>query len=270
MTEFPPITVAGCGRMGLPMLRALRAAGFDAKGFDVRPATAIGAEAGEMATLAAARARTRILISVVRDMAETEALLFTDQALLAGGGVEALIVSSTLSPRALPEIAARASAHTTLVDAPMSGAKVAAVERRLSFMLGGPDAALDRFQPLFAAMGTKHHRMGGFGAGMTAKVLNNYVAAASAAYTRRALDWARDLDLDRGALLALMNDSSGQTWFGTNFNQIEFARDGHASDNTIGILPKDVAAALDGVGAPDDPMGCAVIDYLKHLKPMVP
>lgn len=268
MTAFPPIVVAGCGRMGLPMMRALRAAGFDARGFDVRPAGDFGEDAAHMIDAATMRDEARILITVVRDAAETEALLFTDQAALARGGVETLIVSSTLSPRILPRIAARAPEGVELIDAPMSGAEVAAIERRLSFMLGGPDGALDRLQPLFDAMGTKHHRMGEFGAGMAAKVLNNYVAAAAAATTRRALDWAVDLGLDRERLLAMMHDSSGQTWFGSNFERIEFARDGYATDNTIGILPKDVAAALDGAGAPDDPVGRAVIDYFMKLKPM--
>ncbi|MEM8754633.1 MAG: NAD(P)-binding domain-containing protein [Pseudomonadota bacterium] len=270
MTDLPPIVVAGCGRMGLPMLRALRAAGFDARGFDVRPAAELGAEAEPMIDVETMRAEACILISVVRDAAETEALLFSDQAALARGRLQTLILSSTLSPRLLPDIAARAPIGVELIDAPMSGAQISAEERRLSFMLGGAEAALDRLEPLFAAMGDKLHRMGGFGAGMTAKVLNNYVAAAAAATTRRALDWAVDLDLDRRKLLALMSDSSGQTWFCSNFDRIEFARDGYAPDNTIGILPKDVAAALDGAGAPNDPMGRAVIDYFMKLGPLLP
>ena len=95
-------------------------------------------------------------------------------------------------------------------------------------------------------MGTRFHRMGPFGAGMTAKVLNNLVAVASVAATRTALDWADGLGLDRDALLAVMNDSSGQTWFSANFDRIEFARDGFGPDNTIAILAKDAASALDG------------------------
>lgn len=268
MTIAEKITVAGCGRMGLPMARALRAAGFDARGFDIRPAADFGDFAPHMIDAATMRAETGILITVVRDAAETEALLFAEQAALSGARLSTLIVSSTLSPRVLPAIAARAPAGMTLVDAPMSGAQVAAEERRLAFMLGGEAAALDRLQPLFAAMGRNFHRMGGFGAGMSAKVLNNYVAAASVAAVRQALDWAVPLGLDRARLLALMHDSSGQTWFGSAFGTIEFARDGHAGDNTIGILQKDVAAALDGAGAPEDAIGRAVIESLRALKPL--
>ncbi|MFY9211101.1 MAG: NAD-binding protein [Aestuariivita sp.] len=80
---------------------------------------------------------------------------------------------------------------------------------------------------------------------MQAKVLNNLLAASSTAMTRLVLDWAEAAGLDEDALLALIHTSSGQNWFASNFNDIEFARDGYAQDNTIGILVKDVESALD-------------------------
>lgn len=262
------IAIAGCGRMGLGMARALVGAGYEAIGFDIRPREAFGAFAQHMIFDAAElRSWAEILFTVVRDIDETEALLFTDQAALKAPNLKTLVISSTLSPRYVKELANRTPRHITLIDAPMSGAQIAADERRLSFMLGGDDQALDRLMPLFRAMGTKHHRMGGFGAGMTAKVLNNFVAVSSVAATRRALTWAQQLDLDEDKLLALMHDSSGQTWFGSHFDQIEFSRQGHDAQNTIGILAKDVASALDGVGAPDDPHGNALIDVIKALRP---
>lgn len=257
------IVVAGCGRMGLPMLGALCDAGFDAAGHDVRDIRGSGLPMVD----APAMRMADVLISVVRDAAETEALLFGEQAALSGQ-VGVLIVSSTLSPKFVKSLVDRVPEGLDLIDAPMSGAQIAAEEKRLSFMLGGKEESLNRMQPLFDAMGAHFHRMGAFGSGMTGKVLNNYVSAACAATTRRALDWADQLGLDQRALLALMHDSSGQNWFASNFDQIEFSRDGYALDNTIGILPKDVAAALDGVDAPDDPIGQAVIGYLKSLKPM--
>ena len=257
------ILVAGCGRMGLGMVRALYAAGFNAKGFDILPRPSFT----HMSTLVEAKAHAEILLTVVRDTAQTEALLFTDQALLGPGTmVKTLIICSTLSPNDLKSIAARAPAHITLVDAPMSGAQIAADEARLSFMLGGPERALDRLQPLFDAMGTRQHRMGAFGAGMAAKVLNNFVAASSVAATRWSLAQAEKLGLDQAKLLALMNDSSGQTWFGSHFDQIEFARDGYDADNTIGIIKKDVVAALDAAG--DGPLGQAIIEAIAGLKPV--
>ena len=63
--------------------------------------------------------------------------------------------------------------------------------------------------------------------------------------TRLVLDWADQTGIEETALLSLIHTSSGQNWFASGFDQIEFARDGWQADNTIGILTKDVASALD-------------------------
>jgi 3-hydroxyisobutyrate dehydrogenase-like beta-hydroxyacid dehydrogenase len=251
------------------MARALRSGGVDVYGFDVRPAAEFGDFADRMVEDPRAFAqRCQVVFTVVRDRKQTDDLLFDDQALLGGPNrITTLTVCSTLSPRYVLSLRARVPAAVTMVDAPMSGAAVAAEEARLSFMLGGDVAALDALQPLLDRMGRHFHRMGGLGAGMTGKVLNNFVAAASVTAVRQALDWADDLGVDRQRLLALMHDSSGQTWFGSNFDSIEFARDGYDPDNTIGILKKDVESALDAVDAsPDEGLQAAILDYLAHMK----
>lgn len=238
--------------MGAPMLAALRAAGFDATGFDTRPLSDFGEDAGWITDNPAIFAkRLKVLITVVRDIAQTEEVLFKDQNLVEQAqGLEAILVCSTLSPRYVTGLRQRIPSHIALIDAPMSGAQVAAQQRQLSFMLGGTAADLDRYQPLLDAMGTHFHRMGAFGAGMQAKVLNNLLAASHTAMTRLVLDWGDAAGLEESTLLALIATSSGQNWFASGFEQIEFARDGNAADNTIAILVKDVESALDS--APRD------------------
>lgn len=269
MTE-KTVGIAGCGRMGLPMARALRRGGVDVHGFDLRPVSEFGDFADRMiADPRSFAQRCQTVFTVVRDRKQTDDLLFDNQALLNGPNrIETLVISSTLSPRYLLALRERVPAGIDMVDAPMSGAAVAAEEARLSFMLGGAAESLDTLQPLLDRMGTRFHRMGDLGAGMTAKVLNNFVAATSVAAVRQVLDWTDELGVDRDKLLALMHDSSGQTWFGTNFDRIEFARDGYDPDNTIGILKKDVESTLDAVGAdPADGLQAAVLAYLAALKP---
>jgi 3-hydroxyisobutyrate dehydrogenase-like beta-hydroxyacid dehydrogenase len=181
--------------------------------------------------------------------------------------LETVVVCSTLSPRYVRGLADRLPG-LRLVDAPMSGAVVAAQERRLSFMLGGEAEDLDRLQPLFAAMGRHFHRMGGFGSGMAAKVLNNLLAATNTAMTRLVLDWADAQGIDEHRLRDLIHTSSGQNWFASNFDAIEFSRDGLEADNTIAILVKDVESALDA--APDaavTDLPRAVQAALRALKP---
>ena len=238
------IGLAGCGRMGAGMLRALCRAGFDAHGFDVRPATDFpGLPVTNDVDHFAADLHT--LISVVRDIEQTEDVLFAAQALATRAPLQRVILCSTLSPNYLRALPDRLPGHITLIDAPMSGAQVAADEARLSFMLGGTPQALDAAQPLFDAMGAHFHRMGAFCAGMQAKVLNNLLAASHTAMTRLVLDWGDATGLDPAKLLALIATSSGQNWFASGFDDIEFARDGYDADNTIGIVVKDIDSALD-------------------------
>lgn len=233
------------------MLAALRAAGIAARGFDIRPPSDYGALAPAMTDDPRSFARDlRTLITVVRDIDQTDDVLFGAQNLAAAPSLKRVILCSTLSPRYVRDLRDRMPVHVALIDAPMSGAQIAAQEARLSFMLGGSDADLDAAQPLFDAMGAHFHRMGGYGAGMQAKVLNNLLAAANTAMTRLVLDWADTAGLDQDRLLALIHTSSGQNWFASGFDEIEFARDGWAPDNTIGILVKDVESALDA--APED------------------
>lgn len=220
------------------MLAQLREAGFHARGFDVVDGR------GDDIGLSAFADGLTTLITAVRDTDETEAVLFYDQELAETPTLQTIIISSTLPPPYVKGLRTRLPAHLALIDAPMSGAQVRAEEGSLSFMLGGAAADIDAHMPLFNAMGQDFHRMGAFGSAMAAKVLNNLLAASNTAMTRLVLDWADAAGIDEAKLLALINTSSGQNWLASGFNEIEFARDGYATDNTIGILFKDVAAGL--------------------------
>jgi len=263
------IGIAGCGRMGGGMLAALVGAGFDARGFDLRPTTEFGPLAKVMARdVGEFAAPLQTLITVVRDVAQTEDVLFGAQNFVARApNLRRIIISSTLSPAYVRGLRARIPARIALIDAPMSGAEIAARQRRLSFMLGGDKGDLDLVQPLLGAMGKSFHRMGGFGTGMAAKVLNNLLAASNTVMTRLVLDWADQQGLDRNDLLSLIAASSGQNWFASGFHEIEFAKDGYGPENTMGILKKDVLSALD-----DAPKGAdtRLPDLLAQLIATIP
>ena len=152
--------------MGRPMAEALHAAGFETWGLDIRPPRDYGAFHERMTDDAAGFAgRPQIIFTVVRDIPQTEALLFGPAGLLSRAErLEVLAICSTVSPRYVRGLRERVPTRIALVDAPMSGAPIAAQERRLSFMLGGETEVLDRIEPLLQAMGTRMHRMGGLGA----------------------------------------------------------------------------------------------------------
>ena len=273
MSKSPVVGVAGCGSMGLPMAQALQHAGYEVWGLDVRPASEFGLFQSRMVEDPADFAsRVQVVISVVRDVTQSRELCFDRQALFTRARYpRTLIVSSTLSPRFLPELRSRLPLDVALVDAPMSGAPHAARLRKLSFMLGGPDDALERLTPLFQAMGQHVFRLGSLGAGMTAKVLNNYVASASVVAVRRAYIRARELGADLEALRSVMKASSGSTWFGDHFHDIDWSREGYEPDNTIGILEKDIRSGLDAIcgaeRAKPDEFDAALLAAIRAMEP---
>lgn len=252
--------------MGLPMGHALVASDLATRGFDIRSDDEFPGLDMEFDPDQAARGMTH-MFSVVRDQAQTDALLFDDQALVRrSSDLRQLIICSTLAPPYILDLRERLPAHIDLVDAPMSGAQVAAEECRLTFMYGCDDEIADEIALLLAPMGQQLHHMGGLGRGMLTKVLNNFVAASSTVSTRLVLDWAAKWQLDQKRLLNTMHDSSGQTWFGTNFEAIEFARDGFEPDNSMGLLAKDIACALSCAPGQSDELGEMLIDYVRRLQ----
>ena len=263
--------VAGCGRMGLPMAKSLARAGIDTVGFDIRRGNDFGGLPMEFAPDRFAHDLT-VLFSVVRDEAQTEALLFDDQKVLSEAkALEYLVICSTVSPSFIHDVRRRLPDHIELVDAPMSGAAIAAEEARLSFMVGGSPDVTEELMLHFSAMGETFHLFDSLGAGMTAKVLNNLVAAAATAATRTALAWGEHNNLAREQLLAVLQTSSGQTWFGSNFDKIEFSKEGYLDDNSIGLLVKDVTAAFSAAPNGASPeLTDALIETIRKLEPLSP
>ena len=259
------IGLAGCGRMGKPMLASLRSMGLRAKGFDVVD------RGSDWITTDPQRFSRDLstLITVVRDIDQTDDVLFNVQGFVdSAPKLERIIICSTLSPKYVRALRTRIPENIVLIDAPMSGAQIAAEQAELSFMLGGTKTDLDDAQMLFASMGTNFHRMGAFGSGMQAKVLNNMLAASHTAMTRMVLDWADEAGLDEKAMLELIDTSSGQNWLASGFNKIEFARDGYTNENTIGILVKDVESAIDAAPIGSDLSPAKIIQkMIFNLKP---
>jgi len=266
------IGVAGCGAMGLPMARHLDKAGFDVRGFDVRPLSDFADFQHRMVERSRDFGRgVDTLISVVRDWRQTEDLCFDDQALFRQATYpKTLIVSSTLSPRVLGHLQDRLPGDVTLIDAPMSGAPFRAESASLTFMVGGAETIVKALMPVFKAMGDVVHHLGPVSAGMTCKVVNNFVAASSVVAVRRALASAAALGVDQATMLDIMHTSSGGTWFGDHFDTIDWAGEGYAPSNTMGILEKDMMAYIDaldglpGIGRRD--FERAIIDGLRAME----
>ena len=259
------IGLAGCGCMGQPMLRALRDGGSGAIGFDIveKDPAWITNDAQHFAST------LETLFVVVPDEAQVRELLFDGQKLVQrSANLSRIVLCSTISPRAIPDLTARLPNHIALIDAPMAGSERSAQNRNLTFMLGGTNADIDELTPLLVSMGDVIHRMGPLGAGMTAKAISNLVIASNTAVTRFVFDWADSSGLDRQKLSSLINETSGQDRFTSNFRADASLKDGDGCVHTIDALVKDLAAAIDAApkGA-DLALAQTIMNCLQNRKP---
>ena len=65
-----------------------------------------------------------------------------------------------------------------------------------------------------------------------------------------------------------MSESSGGTWYGNQFESIDWAREGYSSENTIGILEKDVNSFLKAIGNQPTLEDTMLLERLGKLKPL--
>ena len=141
MVEHGTVGLVGLGEIGLPMASRLVQAGWRVVGYDVQrkaleQAVAAGVQrAGSPAEVA--RAVDRTIVSVVRTLPQTEAVLFgADGLVSANRPTLDVAVMSTLNPAAMAKLAERAAGHgLTLVDAPVSGGRAGAEAGTLAIML---------------------------------------------------------------------------------------------------------------------------------------
>jgi len=80
---------------------------------------------------------------------------------------------STISPAATKEMGATLAAKgVTLVDAPISGGEVGAIEAKLSIMMGGPKDVVEKVRPIMEVMGRAVTYCGPLGSGQITKLAN--------------------------------------------------------------------------------------------------
>ncbi len=266
------ILLAGAGAMGLPMATALHDNGFDVHCFDTMPSSALK-ECDLSIVDDPKDIIADVVLIVVRDDTELNALCFDDQALFSTPEhpyPHNCVLSSTVSVASVMNLRKRLPDDVALIDAPMSGAPLAASRRTLSFMLGGRINDINRMMPMFKAMGKHQFHLGPLGHGMQVKTLNNTVAAATVVAVRRVLADAVRAGVDTRKLLDVMSVSSGSTWFGNHFDDISWAHETYAKNNTIGILEKDVQCALDGLSRNVDEYDQVLLESLRTLPPLGP
>ena len=212
----------GLGKMGLPMVENLLAAGHEVKAFDLFPQNVAAAEeAGAAAadSIADAAKGVDAVISMVPEGKHVRAVYEGDEGVFANADPETLLIDSSTIDVATSRVVSRQAVEAgfDMVDAPVSGGVGGAVAATLTFMVGGSEKAFERASPFLEIMGGKIIHTGGPGNGQAAKICNNMLLAISMIGTSEAFALGRRLGLDDQTLFDVSSVSSGANWSLTTY-----------------------------------------------------
>jgi 2-hydroxy-3-oxopropionate reductase len=179
MAERETVGFIGLGLMGKPMALNLIKAGFSlvVHSRSRGPVDALALAGARVAGTPAEVAReSTVVITMVPDSPDVELVLAGPNGVFEGMRPGAVLIDmSSISPVVTRRLAADAAKRgATLLDAPVSGGEIGAVQGTLSIMVGGDGAALERVRPILNAMGNPERvvHIGESGAGQICKVCN--------------------------------------------------------------------------------------------------
>lgn len=262
-----PVAIIGVGNMGAGMAQRLLAEGWPLRICDLDRAKMqallpLGALAHGRPAQAALDAQ--VVIICVVDGAQTEAVLFGEGGLasvMSPGRV--LMLCPTLGPDQVEDLARRLrSRGIETVDAPMSGGPARARDGSMSLMVACADSVFERHRGLFEALSSKVFRISErVGDGARTKLVNNLAAGINLVGASEVMVMAQRMGLDLEQTLRVIEQSSGQSWIGSDrLRRAMVADDAPRAHMTL--LEKDTRLAVQAAQAAGftGPLGATVRD----------
>lgn len=246
------VAVIGAGNMGGAMVARLRDQAWPVVVCDIDPmrqqqAQQAGAQVADTPRAAAAALQeAAALIVCVVDAPQSNDVLFgaagAAQAMRPG---QAVLLCPTLAPHDVEAIAARlAQQGIGCIDAPMSGGPARAREGSMSLMVAGAEASLARHRCLLDALSSRVFRIGErVGDAARTKLVNNLLAGINLVGAAEVLALAERLGLDLSLTLDVIEQSSGQSWIGSDRMRRAIAGD-LAPRAHVTLLEKDTRLAM--------------------------
>ena len=193
----------GLGVMGKPMAKNLLKAGHrlvvhNRSRSAVDEVVAAGAAAATSAADVARQAT--VVITMLPDTSDVERVVAGENGVLSALQTGTVVVDmSSISPAATVQLATQiAEKGGSMLDAPVSGGEIGAINGTLSIMVGGDAAAFARVKPIFEAMGNAERivHIGKSGAGQVCKVCNQIAIGGALAGVSEAFALAKKAGVD--------------------------------------------------------------------------
>ncbi len=242
------IGFVGLGSMGLPMATGLVKAGYTVRGFDTRASAieAFGKAGGGGAKTAAEAAEgADMLILMVVDAGQAEAVLFGAGALDALPEGATVVLMATCPPGIVAALAERiAATGRRFIDAPVSGGVVGAAGGALTIMAAAPRDLFEAARPVLEALGSKLFHVGErAGQGATVKALNQLLCGVHLAVAGEAISLAKKAGIDTQMALEILGGSAASSWMLRDRGERMLRAEPEVT-STVDIFVKDLGIVL--------------------------
>jgi 2-hydroxy-3-oxopropionate reductase len=199
----------GLGIMGGPMAANLVKAGFDVIGYNrsrdkVDALISVGGQGAD--GVAGAVRGADIVITMVPDSNDVEAVTSGENGIFANAKEGTLYIDmSSIRPDVSARVAELGRQRgLRVLDAPVSGGEVGAVEASLSIMVGGEAADFEAAKPVLEAVGKTIVHVGPAGAGQTVKAANQLIVAGNIELVAEAIVFLEAYGVDMKAALEVL------------------------------------------------------------------
>lgn len=244
------IGVIGLGAMGNGVAQSLLRAGFKVHACDLRPEVLQRfADAGGVpcASPAELGERCEVVVTLVVNAAQTEAVLFGEQGAVATMAAGKLVIASATVPPGFAEALGKrlAAKGLHMLDAPVSGGAARAASGEMTMMTSGPAEAYALAEDVLAAISGKVYRLGDpHGVGSKVKIINQLLAGVHIAAAAEAMALGLREGVNPDALYDVITHSAGNSWMFENRVPHILSGD-YTPLSAVDIFVKDLGMVLD-------------------------
>lgn len=214
------IGFVGLGNMGGAIARRLLTQGRQVVGFDLNSETVASfVQSGGQAALSPVDVadRAKLVFASLPSVAASDAVALGASGVVHGKSIEIYVETSTIGTAAIKRLATQLQSRgVAVLDAPVTGAVMAAQAGTLTTMVAGPKLAFDQAEPVWRDVASNIFYVGEQpGLGQLYKLVNNYMAMAGMVAACEAVALGASMGVDESQILEVVNHGSGQSWVTT-------------------------------------------------------
>jgi len=243
------IGFVGLGIMGKPMALNLLKAGFDLIAYnrtEDKVDAIINAGGKKGKTPKEVAEQSDIIITIVSDSPDVEEVILGENGIVFGLKEGSVVIDmSTISPSVTRNIAEKLrDKKVEMLDAPVSGGDVGAINATLSIMVGGSQNTLNRCRPIFEAMGKSVTHCGTNGMGQTTKLCNQILVSVTNMAVGEAVLFAQKSGLNALTMVEATKGGAAGSWQLANLGP-KMVNEDFAPGFMIDLQQKDLRLVLD-------------------------